>query len=115
METTRPKHRLFVYGTLAPGESNHWVLADLDGHWQPGSVRATLYPPGTPPIVEYPVIELDDHAGPVHGLLFTSDQLSAHWPRIDNFEGSEYSRTVAPVTLADGAVTHAHVYVLNSR
>ncbi|MFG1925077.1 hypothetical protein [Cryptosporangium sp. NPDC048952] len=37
---------LFVYGTVAPGEPNAHVLADVPGTWEPGSVRGHLLPDG---------------------------------------------------------------------
>jgi len=36
--------RLFVYGSLAPGEVNAQVLEPLAGEWQEASVRGTLHP-----------------------------------------------------------------------
>ena len=38
--------RLFVYGSLAPGESNAHVLAGIDGTWEPATVTGTLHPEG---------------------------------------------------------------------
>ena len=38
--------RLFVYGTLAPGEVNEHVLATLDGNWVPARVFGTLHAEG---------------------------------------------------------------------
>ena len=35
-----PSHRLAVYGTLAPGEPNEAILADINGQWTDGTVRA---------------------------------------------------------------------------
>ena len=51
-------HRLFVYGTLAPGRPNEHVLADVPGEWEPATVMGTSYsrhqgpisPKGTPPL-----------------------------------------------------------------
>jgi hypothetical protein len=38
----RPSHRLAVYGTLAPGEPNEAVLADIHGEWTDGTVRGEI-------------------------------------------------------------------------
>jgi len=35
-------HRLFVYGTLAPGRPNDHVLRDVSGDWQLAMVMGTL-------------------------------------------------------------------------
>jgi hypothetical protein len=37
-----PTNRLLVYGSLAPGENNHAIVANLQGSWQDCVVRGTL-------------------------------------------------------------------------
>ena len=37
-------HRLAVYGTLAPGQPNHHIVAPLGGEWGPGLVEGDLHP-----------------------------------------------------------------------
>lgn len=108
-------HRLFVYGTLAPGQPNHYVLAGIPGNWEPASVRGTLFPDGWGAAVGYPGIVLDEHADEVEGLVFTSGHLAAHWPRIDEFEGDGYERVRVSAKLRDGTVVEAYVYQLSSR
>ena len=50
--------RLAVYGTLAPGEENDWVLAPLQGCWSDGFVRGNLFLPGSwGDGIEYPGFE----------------------------------------------------------
>lgn len=39
-------HRLFVYGTLAPGRPNEHVLANLPGEWEPATVNGRLLQAG---------------------------------------------------------------------
>lgn len=39
-------HRLFVYGTLLPGEINAGFLEPLRGSWQRGRVQGALSPQG---------------------------------------------------------------------
>jgi hypothetical protein len=36
-------HRLAMYGSLAPGRSDHHHVAGLRGRWFPGEVEAYLY------------------------------------------------------------------------
>jgi gamma-glutamylcyclotransferase (GGCT)/AIG2-like uncharacterized protein YtfP len=65
-------HRLFVYGTLAPGRPNEHVLADVPGEWEPATVTGTLFQEGWGAAVGYPGIVLDEHGGEVEGFLFSS-------------------------------------------
>src|ERR671911_2411458 len=39
-------HTLAVYGTLAPGQPNHHVVAPLGGEWTDGLVEGDLLPEG---------------------------------------------------------------------
>src|SRR4028119_1904853 len=39
-------HTLAVYGTLAPGQPNHHVLAPLGGEWMDGLIEGELIPLG---------------------------------------------------------------------
>lgn len=108
-----PDH-LFVYGTLAPGRSNAHVLADVPGAWQPARVRGTVHHVTWGPAAGYPGLILDEDAGAVPGLVFTSDELPAHWERLDAFEGEGYARVPVQATLEDGSMVQAFVYVLSA-
>ncbi len=104
--------RLFVYGTLAPGRPNAHVLAAVPGTWEPATVKGTLLQEGWGAAVGYPGIVLDEHGDDLHGFLLSSAELSAHWGRLDAFEGDGYERVVTSVELADGTVIKAHIYAL---
>jgi gamma-glutamylcyclotransferase (GGCT)/AIG2-like uncharacterized protein YtfP len=104
--------RLFVYGSLQPGGTNAHMLSDLDGTWQAASIRGDLNPEGWGAALGYPGLVLRDDGEEVRGQLFSSDELVAHWGRLDEFEGIEYRRTETPVLLADGGSVRAWVYVL---
>ncbi len=106
--------RLFVYGTLAPGRSNAHVLADVPGSWQPAQVRGTVHHVTWGPAAGYPGLILDEDAGAVPGLVFTSDELPAHWERLDAFEGEGYARVPVQATLENGSTLQAFVYVLSA-
>ena len=105
-------HRLFVYGTLAPGRANAHVLADVPGTWEPATVIGTLLAEGWGAAEGYPGIILSEQGDAVEGLLFSSDSLAEHWARLDEFEGEGYERVLTTVKRKDGAVVDAYVYAL---
>ena len=106
-------HRLFVYGTLAPGRPNEHVLADVPGQWQPATVTGTLLQEGWGAAVGYPGIVLDERGGKVQGLLFSSERLAEHWARLDEFEGEGYERVPTTVELENGMTVDAYIYRLS--
>ncbi|WP_205678882.1 gamma-glutamylcyclotransferase family protein [Aquisphaera insulae] len=105
-------NKLFVYGTLAPGRPNAHVLAEVPGTWEPATVRGTLLPQGWGATLGYPAIVPGDSGEEVPGLVFRSEELPAHWERLDEFEGEGYVRVVVPARLATGEVVEAYVYAL---
>lgn len=105
--------RLFVYGTLAPGRPNQHVLAEVPGTWEPASVRGTLLAEGWGAAIGYPGIVLDADGDEVHGQLFSSEALHAHWDRLDAFEGEGYERVLVAVRRQDGALVEAWIYRLS--
>ena len=86
-----PSRRLVVYGTLAPGKSNHWVVKPLSGRWLPARIQGTLGWWGTIPHLTW---SLQGQWLPVQ--VFCSQELPNHWDRIDQFEGSAYLRVLIP-------------------
>lgn len=87
-------YRLFVYGTLAPGRPNEHVLADVPGEWEPATVIGTLLQEGWGAAVGYLGIILDKNGGEIAGFLFSSERLTEHWARLDQFEGGGYERVL---------------------
>lgn len=119
--------QLFVYGTLGPGRPNEYVLAPIGGSWQPATVIGTLKHDGWGAEMGYPGIILSENGGGeggrcedgeskgdeiVEGFLFTSENLSAHWERLDEFEGEGYKRVLTKVKLQDESITNAYIYTL---
>jgi gamma-glutamylcyclotransferase (GGCT)/AIG2-like uncharacterized protein YtfP len=105
-------HRLFVYGSLAPGRPNAHVLADVPGRWEPATVAGTLHGQGWGAAMGFPGIVLGAGSGEVEGLVFSSEQLPAHWARLDAFEGEGYDRVATRARLAGGAEVDAWIYAL---
>lgn len=83
---------LFVYGTLAPGRENAAQLRNIPGTWHTAQLTGRLYPKGWGAARGYPGIVPDGRAEPVAGWVFSSHELSEHWPRLDAFEGEGYER-----------------------
>ena len=104
--------RLFVYGTLAPGRPNAHVMDGMVGTWTTATARGTLLPEGWGASAGYPAIVLDDDGPEVPGLVFSSEDLHAHWDRLDEFEGEGYDRVLTTVRVADGEQVRAFVYAL---
>ena len=50
----RTSHTLAVYGTLAPGQPNHHIVAPLGGEWTEGLIEGDLLPVGWGAALGYP-------------------------------------------------------------
>jgi len=108
------EHRLCVYGSLAPGKSNHHQLAGLVGTWTPGTVRGYFREVGWGPGSGFPGL-VPDPSGPAVAIqLFTSPDLPAHWARLDAFEGEDYRRVPVEVEVG-GEVVVASIYAVEPR
>jgi len=97
-------HRLAVYGTLAPGGSNHAQVADLGGRWRPARVR------GRRAERTWPVFTWDETEAAVAVQLLESERLPARWPRLDEFEGPDYRRVLVLARTGDAAPVVANLY-----
>lgn len=105
--------RLAVYGSLAPGESNHGQLRGLAGDWTDGVVRGELYDRGWGARLGFPALRWDPKSRrEVPVRLFASDGLAGHWHRLDAFEGDGYQRILASVHRGSLLVAVANVYEL---
>jgi len=105
--------RLFVYGSLAPGESNEDQLKGLSGTWIPATVTGTVFLQVDGPARGYPAVVLDEDGGTVEGLIFSSGALARHWPRLDAFEGSAYRRVLTSARIRDGSMAEVYIYESN--
>ncbi len=88
------------------------MVAEVPGTWESATVKGTLLQEGCGAAVGYPGIVLGELGGEIHGLIFSSEDLSAHWPRLDEFEGGGYERVVTSAELGDGTVVNVHIYAL---
>ncbi|MEM9135221.1 MAG: gamma-glutamylcyclotransferase family protein [Actinomycetota bacterium] len=88
---------LAVYGTLAPGEMNAEVMADIDGLWRAGTVRGhrSIWPDG--PYRGLPRLVLDAEGPAVPVQVLHAVDLPDHWDRLDEFEGVAYRRVLTVV------------------
>ncbi|MFQ5571081.1 MAG: hypothetical protein ACE5G0_15485, partial [Rhodothermales bacterium] len=101
---------LAVYGSLAPGESNHYVIADLPGTWFEGFVQGDFYDQGWGTRIGFPAIRWNPRADMIPIALFVSESLVHDWGRIDAFEGYEYQRILVPVIDQAGFFSVANMY-----
>ena len=104
--------RLFIYGSLQPGGPNEQVLTTIGGDWEAAVIRGRLIERGWGASIGYPGLAVDDAGAEIQGYVFSSHNLRDHWGYLDSFEGGEYERIVASVTLRSGSRVEAHVYVL---
>ncbi|MDX5340036.1 MAG: gamma-glutamylcyclotransferase [Cyclobacteriaceae bacterium] len=90
--------RLFVYGSLAPGEPNERFLKRISGTWQEGNIFGTLINSEWKSAGGYPGLKLDNPLNLVVGKVFSSSQLGDLWAELDEFEGTEhYARVLVPI------------------
>ncbi|MCH7690703.1 MAG: gamma-glutamylcyclotransferase [candidate division Zixibacteria bacterium] len=102
--------KLFIYGSLGPGQPNERILTAIGGIWEPATVRGYLKQCGWGSEMGYPAIVLDEEGVEVSGFVFSSDNLDKHWNELDDFEGDEYERVIAEVHMDDNRTIEAHVY-----
>jgi gamma-glutamylcyclotransferase (GGCT)/AIG2-like uncharacterized protein YtfP len=100
----RPSQKLALYGTLRPGQPNHGILRDIDGSWTTVRLNGVLTQTGLP------TFSFATKGSAVEAVLLISAELPEHWSRLDEFEGSGYSRQLGLVWLEDSPQV-ANVYV----
>jgi len=105
------RHRLAVYGSLAPGRENQGQLAGLTGDWSSGLfVHGEMVPSGWGAGLGFPALRWRFPGPRVAVLLFVSPDLEWHWSRLDAFEGRDYVRILVPVFAPSGFATVANLY-----
>jgi len=107
--------KLFVYGTLGLGRPNEHILNDIGGTWEVATVTGILKNEGWGSEMGYPAICLDDSGEAVEGFVFSSNNLSDYWNKLDEFEGKAYHRVSTNVKLKNGDMTNVYIYTLRSK
>jgi gamma-glutamylcyclotransferase (GGCT)/AIG2-like uncharacterized protein YtfP len=107
--------RLFVYGTLGLGRPNEHVLSEIGDTWEAATVTGTLRLEGRGAAMGYPGIDLNENGDDIQGVLFSSEKLSDHWTKLDEFEGEAYERVLTVVKLKDNRTVDAYIYKLGHR
>ena len=110
-----PDTRLAVYGGLAPGKSNHHMLAKHPGTWTRGRVRGDLVNAGWGAAGGFPGLLPRDDGPWVAVQVLESPALASAWPELDEFEGEEYRRTIVPVYAEEPeahVIFEANIYAL---
>lgn len=108
-----PINKLFVYGTLGPGRPNEHWLTKIGGTFEEAHVTGRLYAKGWGATLGYPALVIDPEGENVPGHVFTSENLSAHWEELDEFEGEGYLRVITDVSLKGGSIIQAYFYSLH--
>ncbi len=102
--TDNPETKLIVYGSLAPGGVNAFMLAGLVGEWRPCRIRGRM---GT--FQGFKSFRYDPQ-GPEHpAWLLNSPDLHRVIPELDDFEGEAYERRIIPARVNGGWV-RAQIY-----
>ena len=107
----RPSTALAAYGSLRPGEPNHWVVNRIKGTWVPGVVRGWVFELTFGPAEGYDGFVPDPDGGEVEVDVLVGPDLEKRWREIDDFEGPGYERRTIDVRLTSGETIEASVYV----
>jgi gamma-glutamylcyclotransferase (GGCT)/AIG2-like uncharacterized protein YtfP len=111
----RTSHTLAVYGTLAPGQPNHHVVAPLGGEWTDGLIEGDLLPVGWGAALGYPGFRPRVGGDAVAVQVLTASSLATAWPALDHFEGPGYQRILVPIfstELGAGQVDERRLYTV---
>ncbi|MEQ8839890.1 MAG: hypothetical protein RIB98_02840 [Acidimicrobiales bacterium] len=87
--------RLALWGPLAPGGAEHWLVRSIAGEWSEATVSGWEYTIGFGPAAGQPGLTLDPDAPVISVAVLTSDRLDRHWRDLDAHLGSGYRRVRA--------------------
>ena len=120
MERTTGSHevvdRLFVYGTLRQGQTARSLIANQITRCVPGSTPGCIYvfPMGYPGFSEVaqPTPTPGVASGRVVGEVLWLTELAATFGLLDAYEGEDFARVIAQVTLDTGEQVWSWIYTL---
>jgi len=112
IDTYSPHHNLAIYGSLAPGMVNHYIVSELPGKWLTGKVRGNLIQKGWGASIGFPGLEWipTQPENPVNVHILNSISLPKMFKELDEFEGGEYIRILVPVEMNDQTLQVANIY-----
>lgn len=99
-----PDQRLIVYGTLAPGEVNYFLLAGMGGTWERCVIKGSMGQ-----WYGFKAFRWDPEGEEHPAWLLTSPGLPEKFPELDAFEGEAYQRTIIPAQVGSRRAL-AHIY-----
>lgn len=105
---------LIIYGSLAPGESNHSVMDSIKGEWQKAIIKGKLQEGGWGSSLGYHgfILMPEDQAETINCYVLFSDDLTANWDYLDEFEGDGYTRIQTEYELENGEKGTGFIYAL---
>jgi hypothetical protein len=104
MIVDNPDERLIVYGSLAPGGVNSFLLRPLGGTWQKCLIRGRMER-----YRGFKRFQYDPEGEEYQAWLFSSAALPPKLAELDDFEGDEYQRILIPAQIGEHTVM-AHIY-----
>jgi len=108
---------LIIYGSLAPGESNHSVMDPIKGEWKKAIIKGKLEEGGWGSSLGYngfiPVN--NEEAETIKAYVLFSEDLTSHWDYLDEFEGDGYTRIQTEYELENGEKGSGYIYALKSK
>ncbi|UPZ17749.1 gamma-glutamylcyclotransferase family protein [Flavobacterium humidisoli] len=105
---------LIIYGSLAPGESNHSVMDPIKGEWKKAIIKGKLEEGGWGSSLGYNgfIAVNNEEAEIIKAYVLFSEDLTSHWNYLDEFEGDGYTRIQTEYELENGEKGIGYIYAL---
>lgn len=105
---------LIIYGSLAPGESNHSIMDPIKGEWKKATIKGKLLEGGWGSSLGYHGFTPanSDEAEIINAYVLFSKDLTASWNYLDEFEGDGYIRIQTEYQLENGEKGIGFIYAL---
>lgn len=104
---------LFVYGTLKPGFTNHYILKNIGGTFFKATLYEFQFDRNWEKETGYLGLVESNKDSKVDGFLFVSKNLTQNLKVLDDFETDAYTRKIVTITLKDGKQVEGFVYLIN--